>query len=265
MFKEDQSEEPLFLDEALDIVSKFLRQTIRDYISPNLRFSRLKAEREYWETAESFLLEEIAIDWGGSYLTVSAMFEMVGVQWTWLSQHIIDHANKKAIKYLQKESQKKQNMTTVFYISTKTGEAKFRIEFKKLGIIPVFAAQTNSYEDIDISEISNNLDDLYHERHLVRRKIDRNLQLLNKAQVVIVIWSAGTNDLQVLTEVSLAYQLHLPIYIFLAEDGPPVPKYILMYSKEPYTNIEDFFNALRETVGTGRAKILSSVIRSKDL
>lgn len=278
-------EEPRYIyqDEALEILGKFLKQTVRDYLTPALRFSRLTAERQYWETARRFIKGEIAVQWGdeNEFITFEDAIAILNINNDWLGPHLDLERISREIDYIHKGRKKRKDlMAVVVYINCSEGmKQAMRPKLKKLGLLPIFSSpppvedqaeqpdlpqqeptdiNVTELEKLDEKETEAFLDD----REEIRKRTDRNMLLINKSDLAIFVWDQGVNELQLLTEIALCYQTYTPVILLAQKDGPPLEKEMLAYVSQVRFTLEDTLETIRMMVGSGRATI-QGAIRAK--
>lgn len=263
--------EQIQLDEAIEILRKFLQLTIKDYIQPAIRFSRLSSEQENYETAREFILGEIAVPWGDLILTFSDLCEILGLDPLYWQTKIEYDRIARTDKFLRKGRKKKKDLMSIVcftHCCSAQLTGKIRLRLKQIGISPVISpvGPVEFYNDFSAKELEEltekQKEDLLDQRTIIRRQVDRHTLLLSRADVMLVVWTAGVNEFQVLMDIVTAYRNYIPVFIIMTDDGPNIDSETLACARTVTVGseaIDKMFDILKEFIGTGQAQIARSI------
>lgn len=263
--------EQIQLDEAIKILSKFFQLTVKDYIQPAIRFSRLTCERENYETAREFILGEVAIPWGDLTLTFYDLCRILGLDPKHWQKKIEYDRVSRTDKFLSKGKKKKKDLMSIVCFThcccpKLTGTIRHKL--KQIGISPVISpvGPVEFYSDFSAKKLlkltTKQEQDLLDQRTIIRRQIDRHTLLLSRADMMLVIWTAGVNEFQVLMDVVTAYRNYIPVFMIMTDDGPDIDSETLACARTITVGpeaIDKMFSILRDFIGSGQAQITRDV------
>lgn len=252
---------PLLLDEAKSIISKFLEQTIKDCLSPSLRFSPSALERSYHQTAINFISGEIAIWWDDKYKSAENLFEIAGMDLSYIQDLIEVELIQRMKEYLEKKMTnnnkliKKKRREIRAYLLSKNN--KWIEEMSLLcinkGIIPLIPKRKESEIDPEyIDEI-----ELISYREIQRDYINANMGTLFNADLIFLHWQDNFTDneiAEVSYEAGYGYSRYIPIYLISSINNKltEIPLQILAYITKRCFTGEEVLEMVERRLGRGK-------------
>lgn len=261
----------IHFDEAKEVLRKFFQLIVKDYIYPMLRFSRLTYERESYETAREFINGEIAVQWGDFTLSFKDLCELLELDPDWWYTKIERERIERTNKFLDRGRKKKKDLMSIVCFTNCCSQRLISIlrpRLKQTGLKPVFSPinEVEFYNDYSVDKLNSltkeDETDLLEKRLIIRKQVDRHTLLLSRADLMLVIWTAGINEFQVLMDITTAYRNYLPVFMIMMPDGPEIDLETLALARTVTTGseaVEKMLTILKDFVGSGRAQIAREV------
>jgi len=248
------SEFDIFPDEALTILEKFVEQTGKDFVNPNLRFSHLNSEREYFETARDFVDGLTVIQWGDGWMSFADMLAILKVNEASIVEKLNNTIRKKLKQFHRKLGRRRRIKVRIAFASLAQDEdwkLSFSSKLEAFGITPEFVGRREKVSFEEINDI-----DAY--RDALRRFVDNIVGTVSRSDAVIIYFNRKSDSWEDLRfTVLMSYLLYIPVYILLGNKCSldSVPAELLALCNKCFKTEEELLTSLREKVGKGRAKI----------
>lgn len=120
-------------------------------------------------------------------------------------------------------------------------------------------AEGQEEEEEDIEEEEESLED---RRKRLRRQADRSLFLLCRSDIAIFSWIGIEDRFRLVSELAIAYMLHIPIFIIYSTVFP-MPDEIITYGGRFFRKVDDLILSVKEVVGSGRSKVVGPFTKRK--
>ncbi len=225
----------LYEDECFIILQRYLEQVVSDYVNPKLRFSRLTAEREHFETARDFLHGETAILWGDIYQSLEDFLGIFDIDPNYFTAEVEKLAVRVLEEHMSSKLRRRRKSPRAYLIgpieySPDHGlgwRQKLAEELKKLGIQAVLP------NDYTSSVIANEFTfqqlkkvDIAAYREKMRQIIDIDLGLVEQADLIICKYN-GEKISGTAAEATYAYMRSIPTYLITDQPLESIPGWFL--------------------------------------
>jgi hypothetical protein len=238
----------LYLDEARSLISRFLEQTVKDYLNAALRFSPLQSEREYYETARDFLHMHTAILWGDTYFSIVDMLAILNIDYKYMIESLKRIEKDRTLEYTNKILRKDRTEVRALFTEGKPSSPSWkRLLSKKLKKIGIKYSESRRWPDEEISEIRK--ENVREYKNTVRKIIDVNVGLVNNSDMIILRWKKDDNISDIVHEISHAYVRLVPIFIITSLSIAKVPRLLFAYCNNMFDSQDQLMRTLQEKVG----------------
>lgn len=227
--------EPLYEDEALVIIGKFLDQIVKDYTNPKLRLSRLTAEREHWLTAKSFLFQEVAILWGNKYYDLEDFLSFHQVDVSCFLQELNNLYDKNMELHMKSNLRRRRKGPRAYLAGPMeykadegiTWRKRLAEELKRLGIQALIPNEEEAQvvEDKEAYKLLKT-EDIPAFKEVTRKIIDADIGLVEHSDLFICKYE-GERMSGTPSEATYAYLRGIPTYLITHLPLQEIPGWFL--------------------------------------